>query len=64
MVTKRRFQVRRQDNRWEVGEFDGRSWVRRFEFPTWWQAMLQVTGDLPYGADTVWTPARRPVWCN
>lgn len=59
-----RFQVRRRRDRWEVGEFDGRSWVLKYEFPTWWQAMLQVTGDLPYGSETPWTAALRPLWVN
>jgi hypothetical protein len=45
-----------------VEEFTGQRWVLVYEFPTWWQAMLEVTDELPYGSETEWTPALRPMW--
>ncbi len=59
-----RFQVRKRNDQWEVWRIrqGDRAWELRRTFPTWWQAMLDVTGDLPYGSETGWTPALRPVW--
>jgi hypothetical protein len=61
-----RFQVRKRAGRWEVWSLreGAKSWWKDVDFPTFWQAMLQVTGDLPYGSETPWSPSLRPVWCN
>lgn len=59
-----RSQVRKRNGRWEVWvlKVGARAWEPTLHFPTWWQAMLQVTGDLPYGSETRWTLGLRPLW--
>jgi len=57
-----RCRVRKWGRLWFVEEFTGQRWVLVYEFPTWWQAMLEVTDELPYGSETEWTPALRPMW--
>lgn len=61
-----RFRVRKAHGQWEVEvATEGLGfWQFSVAFPTWWQAMLHVTGDLPYGSETEWTPALRPMWVN
>lgn len=59
-----RFQVRKRLGHWEVWSLaaNARSWELSIGFPTWWQAMVHVTGQVPYGMETPWTPGRRPLW--
>lgn len=61
-----RFRVRRYEAIWEVWvQAEGADrWQFSIAFPTWWQAMLHVTGDLPYGSETEWTPELRPLWVD
>lgn len=63
-----RFRVRKiaaEYEVWVIGEgWPKAKWVFSVAFPTWWQAMLHVTGDLPYGSETEWTPSLRPLWVN
>lgn len=59
-----RFQVRKRNGSWEAWTLPvgGRSWQLAKSFPTFWQAMLHVTGVLPYRDETGWTPGLRPLW--
>lgn len=61
-----RYRVRRCEDIWEVWVYteDTDMWQFSLALPAWWQAMLQVTGELPYGSETEWTPALRPMWVN